>query len=34
MHGEGKYIWPNGDYYEGGYFNGKKNGMGKFYNKS
>lgn len=33
-HGEGKYIWGNGDYYEGRWQKGVKHGKGKFYNAS
>lgn len=28
-HGYGKLTWPNGDYYEGHFKYGKRNGMGK-----
>lgn len=27
-HGEGKLIWPNGDYYIGAFRYGKRNGFG------
>lgn len=29
MHGNGKFEWPDGKYYEGNYKHGKKNGYGK-----
>ena len=25
-HGKGKMVWPNGDYYEGWFVNGKRDG--------
>lgn len=28
-HGFGKLTWPNGDYYEGNFKNGKRNGKGR-----
>ena len=28
--GHGKYIYPNGDVYEGEFFNGKKHGYGEY----
>ena len=30
MHGKGKFIWPDGRYYEGDYIEDKKQGMGRF----
>lgn len=33
IHGKGKYIYANGDVYEGNFVNGLKNGEGNFYDK-
>jgi len=30
MHGEGKFIWPDGRYYDGSYQHDKKEGQGTF----
>ena len=30
MNGEGKFIYPNGDFYEGKFVDGKKSGFGKY----
>ena len=31
MHGKGIFTWPNDNYYDGNFLNGKKNGRGIFY---
>ena len=31
MHGVGKFSWPDGRVYQGGYFHDKKQGFGTFY---
>lgn len=31
MCGEGKYMWPNGNYYIGGWMNNKMHGKGTFF---
>ena len=29
FHGQGEYVWPNGDRFFGAYENGKRNGIGE-----
>lgn len=31
MHGKGKFLWPDGKFYEGEYKNDKKDGYGKYF---
>ena len=33
-HGKGKFFWPNGDIYSGGWVRGKKHGQGMIFSLS